>query len=517
MLRRFPEQLVRTAELLHAPPDVSHESADAKLRLLSKVADGLGFASTLYGRDLLCVQAGSGSDVLTVVHHYDVLPESVEESAETRFSTHYPTQPPAHGSAHRPAHGSARGGDFTSSSASSSLAGAALRGSLVTYHAAPALSLLYALKAAVTEADSRAGAAIRILFGVDGEAGSLCFSGTARRRLFDDACILVNSAFSGAEGVLPGWLDVVVRIPVQSAGDAPIQTPHHVSDRMYTLKWETSGERSDLVPDLAIASLYPEPLTEGKVLRDMEGVIAARDLPIAVTPYPQRDRLGLRIVARGRRGHASDPSRADNALYHMAQLCSQLPVYGRRAFQWIAETFDARGQYRERRRDDPVWSIGQVAMDADWVDLHCAARLSWEIDPTVILDDLRRRLPDGGSAQPKRMLRGRKDALANRLLRGINAALIADEDSSWQHRVDGGRAPGGERGAGDGRLPDGERGPLTRFPDYVRGISFGPVLTGQEDHAYEAGECVYEEDVLAATHRYARLFATWLANEESDR
>ena len=141
-----------------------------------------------------------------------------------------------------------------------------------------------------------------------------------------------------------------------------------------------------------------------------------------------------------------------------------------------------------------MWSIGKAAMDADWVELHCAARLSWEIDPAVVLDDLRRRLPAGGSAQPIRMLRGRRDALANRLLSGINAAFRADADSDWQHR------------SGSGR------GPLTRFPDHVRGVSCGPVLTGQEDRAYEAGECVYEADVLAATHRYARLFATWFAN-----
>ncbi len=477
----FSEQLARTAELLRISPVVSHDAPNERLALLSTAAETLGFTTTMYGYDLLCVQAGSGTNVLTVVHHHDLLSEQGEGSTPARVAV--PLHPP----------------DSIRSACSSDFE-TALCGSLVTYHAAPALSLLYGLKAAVAVQGVRASsAAVRILFGADAESGHRCFFGAKRRHLFEHPGILVNGAFSGTAHTHPGWLDVDIRVPVVRADDEPLlNTPKSMGDQTFDLKWETAGGRSDLVPALAIVSLYPEALSEGRVLRQIETVIAAGDLPISVAPHPQRDRLGLRMVATGRSGHASDPRRADNALIHMAKLCSQLPVYGQRAFQWIAETFDESGQYRDGQHGDLAWSVGQLAVGHGHVDLRCATRLPWETDPTVILDDLRRRLGHGGLVRPKRLLGGRKDSVSGRLLHMIDAVLAADADSVVHQK------------------PSGGRGPLTRFPDHVRGVSFGPVLTGQQDHAYEAGECVSEQDVLAATRRYAGLFANWFTEQASD-
>ncbi len=477
----FSEQLARTAELLRVSPVVSHEAPNERLALLSTAAETLGFTTTMYGYDLLCVQAGSGTNVLTVVHHHDLLSEQGEGSAPTRPAVHL--HPP----------------DSIRSACSSDFE-TALCGPLVTYHAAPALALLYGLKAAVAVQGARASAgAVRILFGADAESGHRCFFGATRIHLFEHPGILVNGAFSGTEYTHPGWLDVDIRLPAARADGAPrLKTPKNMGDQTYDLKWETAGGRSDLVPALAIVSLYPEALSEGRVLRQIETVIADGDLPISVAPYPQRDRLGLRMAATGRSGHASDPRRADNALIHMATLCSQLPVYGQRAFQWIAETFDERGQYRDGQHSDTAWSVGQLAMGKDHVDLRCATRLPGEIDPTIILEDLRSRLARGGFARPRRLVGGRKDSVPGRLLRMLDTALAANADSVAHQKT------------------SGVRGPLTRFPDHVRGVSFGPVLAGQEDHAYEAGECVSEQDVLAATRRYARLFANWLTEQASD-
>lgn len=475
----FSEQLARTAELLRVPPVVSRGATNERLAFLSTVAETLGFTTTMYGYDLLCVQAGSGTNVLTVVHHHDLLSEQGKGSAPTRSAVHF--YPP----------------DSIRSACSADIE-SALCGPLVTYHAAPALSLLYGLKAAVTVPGARtsSAAAVRVLFGADAESGDRCFFGATRMHLFEHPGILINGAFSGNEYTHPGWLDVDIRVPVLGADGAPrLKTPKSMGDQTYDLKWETAGGRSDVVPALAIVSLYPEPLSEGGVLRGIETVIAAGDLPISVTPYPQRDRLGLRMVATGRSGHASDPRRADNALIHMAKLCSQLPVHGQRAFEWIAETFDERGQYRDGQHGDPAWSVGQLAVGNGHVDVRCATRLPWEIDPTVILEDLRRRLAHGGLVRPKRLLGGRKDSVSGSLLHMLDTALAANADSVGHQKTSGGR------------------GPLTRFPDHVRGVSFGPVLTGQEDHAYEEGECVSEHDVLAATRRYAKLFANWLTEQ----
>lgn len=458
VLNLFAKQLAHTAELLRASPAVSPESASGRLILLADAARTLGLATSMIGPGLLCVQSSSGADVLTAVHHHDVLTA-------------------VHGCGPNPA----------------AAVDQALCGPLATYHAAPALALLYAVKAAMAQVDAETSAALRIVFGADAEAGGRCFSGAACRSLFAEPCILVNGAFSDTGSTLPGWLDVEIKIPVREAGDSPrLQTQAGRSVQRYELHWEMAGVRSDIVPDVAVASLYPEPLCEGAVLRDIEAVITALDLPISVTPYPQRDRLGLRMVASGRSGHASDPGRADNALYHLALLCSRLPVYGQYAYQWIAKTFDARGKYRTGHSGGPGWSVGQLSNGGDCVELRCAARLSWEVDPSAILDDLRSRFLRGGSVQPRVLFRGRKERVSNRLRGLLDDALAAAVKA------------GQETGTA------GDRGSLSRFPEHVRGVSFGPLLPGQEDHAYEGCECVREEDLFAITCRYARMFANWL-------
>lgn len=343
----------------------------------------------------------------------------------------------------------------------------------------PTMAAYYAMKI-IKELELPLSKRVRLILGGDEESLWRCMDHYFKHEEMPQMGFSPDAAFPIIHAE-KGLMDILL--------EGKIQNENLQDSDVWTLKEWKAGQRTNMVPDLASATL----VGDGDVF-ELKEKVQSFLLERKIQGYAEENNEGVTIVIRGKAHHGSEPHRGLNAALELARLLQDVPLdsNGKRYIQMIVDLFvdSFFGEKLGIAQEEKV--LGSLTVNTGVFGYEqgnsCFVRVNVRYPLT------------GDDKEILKIINDRVKPY------GLSASLL---DHKGVHYCDENH-PLVQTLAKVYEEQTGEAAKLLSIGGgtYARvlktGVAFGPLFPGREETAHQRDEYIVVDDLLKATAIYAQ-------------